>query len=80
MGAETKKLGEVFFVTDTDVSSYQIGEVFGAFQQERLEDYIRSHGHEKLCSQLGYMQFQVWETARKINGEDDRLKAGLNVG
>lgn len=72
MGAQTQKLATVSFVTDTDVSYYQIGEVEGAFQQGQLEDYIRSHGHEKLCSQLGFMQFQIWEAVRKINGEDNQ--------
>ena len=75
MGAETQKLATVSFVTDTDVSYYSIGEVEGAFQQGQLEDYIRSHGHEKLCSQLGYMQFQIWKAVRKINGEEDQSVA-----
>ena len=69
MGAETKKLAEIEFVTDADVSYYEIGEVQGAFQKEQLKNYIKSHGHEKLCSQLGFMQFQIWETVREINGE-----------
>jgi hypothetical protein len=58
MGAETKKLAQVSYVTDTDVSYYEIGEVEGAFQEEQL-------------SQLGYMQFQIWKAVREINGEPD---------
>jgi len=71
MGAETKKLAQVSYVTDTDVSYYEIGEVEGAFQEEQLKDYIKRFGHEKLCSQLGYMQFQIWRAVREINGERD---------
>lgn len=71
MGAETKKLAEISFVTDTDVSYYEIGEVQGAFQKHELKNYIKKFGHEKLCAQLGYMQFQVWETFRQVNGEKD---------
>jgi len=78
MGAETKKLAQVSYVTDTDVSYYEIGEVEGSFQEAQLKDYIKSFGHEKLCSQLGYMQFQIWKAVREINVErdsQDRAKA-----
>ena len=67
MGAETKKLAQVSYVTD--VSYYEIGGVEGAFQEEQLKEYIKRFGHEKLCSQLGYMQFQIWKAVREINGE-----------
>ncbi len=69
MGAETKKLAQVSYVTDTDVSYYEIGEVEGSFQEAQLKDYIKRFGYEKLCSQLAYMQFQIWEAVREINGE-----------
>ena len=69
MGAKTKKLAQVSYVTDTDVSYYGIGEVEGSFQEEQLKGYIERFGHEKLCSQLGYMQFQIWKAVREINGE-----------
>jgi len=69
MGAETKKLAEIRFVTDTDVGYYEIGEAEGSFQEAQLKDYIKRFGHEKLCSQLGYMQFQIWKALREINGE-----------
>ena len=69
MGAETKKLAEIEFVTDTDVSYYEIGEVQGGFQKDDLTDYIKKHGHEKLCSHLAFLQFQVWDTLGDINAE-----------
>lgn len=71
VGTETKKLAQVSYVTDTDVSYYEIGEVEGAFQEAQLKDYIKRFGHEKLCSQLAYMQFQIWKAVREINGERD---------
>lgn len=71
MGAETKKLATVSYVTDTDVSYYKIGEVEGAFQETQLKDYIKRFGHEELCSHLGYMQYQIWKIVREINGERD---------
>jgi hypothetical protein len=80
MGAETQKLATVSFVTDTDVSYYEIGEVEGSFQKDELKDYIKRFGHEKLCSQLAYLQFQVWEALREVNTERDAgsVKSALN--
>lgn len=69
MGAETKQIAKISYVIDTDVSYYEIGEVEGAFQEDELKDYIKRFGHEKLCSQLGYMQFQIWRSLREINAE-----------
>ena len=71
MGAERKGLAELSYVTDTDVSYYEIGEVEGAFQEEQLKDYIKRFGHEKLCSQLEFMNYQIWKYMREINGEQD---------
>ena len=78
MGAETKKLAEVSYVTDTDVGYYVIGEVQGAFQEDELKDYIKRFGHKELCSRLGYMQFQIWETIREINSEQDNANSPQN--
>lgn len=71
MGAERQELAKVSYVTDTDVSYYEIGEVDGAFQEAQLEDYIKRFGHEKLCSHLAFMNYQIWKVVRKINGERD---------
>jgi hypothetical protein len=80
MGAETQKLATVRFVTDTDVSYYEIGEVEGSFQKDELKDYIKRFGHEKLCIQLAFLQFQVWEALREVNSERDAgsVKSALN--
>jgi len=80
MGAETQKLATVSFVTDTDVSYYEIGEVEGSFQKDELKDYIKRFRHEKLCSQLAFLQFQVWEALREVNSERDAgsVKSALN--
>lgn len=71
MGAETKQLATISYVTDTDVGYYEIGEVEGTFQKEQLKDYVKRFGHEKLCSQLAFMQFQIWSAVREINQEKD---------
>jgi hypothetical protein len=71
MGAETKLLAKIEYVTDADVSYYEIGDVEGAFQEYQLKDYIQKFGHEKLCCQLAYMQYQIWKTLREVNSEHD---------
>jgi len=75
MGAETQKLATVSFVTDTDVSYYEIGEVEGSFQKDELKNYVKRFGHEKLCSQLAFLQFQVWEALREVNSERENYGA-----
>ena len=79
MGAEIKKLAQVSYITDTDVGYYDLGEVEGAFDEDDLKSYIRRFGHEKLSSQLGFMQFQIWKTVREINGEQDTRDMSKNV-
>lgn len=69
MGAEIQKLATIGFVTDTDVSYYEIGEVEGSFQKDELKDYIKRFGHEKICSHLAFLQFQVWKALREVNSE-----------
>lgn len=69
MGAEVQKLATIGFVTDTDVSYYEIGEVEGSFQKDELKDYIKRFGHEKICSHLTFLQFQIWEALREVNSE-----------
>jgi len=71
MGAETKKLVTVSFVTDTDVSYYEIGEVEGSFQKDEIKDYVKRFGHEKICSQLAFLQYQIWDALREVNSERD---------
>lgn len=69
MGAERENLANIQFVVDTDVSYYEVGEVDGAFQKDSLKDYIERFGHERLCAHLAFLQYQVWDTLREINGE-----------
>lgn len=73
MGAETKKMATISYVTDTDVSYYEIGELEGSFDKDELKDYIKRFGHQGLCSQLAYMQFQIWEVVREINTESNQI-------
>lgn len=79
MGAETKKLAQVNYIVDTDVGYYDLGEVEGAFDKDELKNYIKRFGHEKLSSQLGFMQFQIWKTVHEINGEQDNRDMSKNA-
>lgn len=76
MGAETQKLAQIDYVTDTDVAYYEIGEVSGAFDEKELKEYVQRYGHEALCSQLAFMQFQIWEVVRNQGeGAEDNIKS-----
>ena len=72
MSKETKQIAKIEYITDTETGMYKTGEVNGAFNEADLESYIKRYGHEKLCAQLGYMQFQVWTALRKVNGGKDQ--------
>ena len=72
MSAEKKKLAEISFVTDTDVSYYTIGEPEGCFQRDDLKNYVKRFGHEKLCTHLAFLQYQIWDMAMELIQEDNR--------
>ena len=67
MGATTKTLGEIDYVTDTDTGDYKVGEVSGGFSKIELMNYIKTYGHEGLCAQLGFMQHQIFEAVNEIS-------------
>jgi hypothetical protein len=71
MSTETKKLTTISFVTNTDVSYYQLGEIEGSFEKQQLKDYIKRFGHEKICTQLAFSQSQVCSALREVNSEKD---------
>jgi len=75
MGYDSEELANIKYVTDTDVGYYEIGEVEGQFKEEQLKDYIKRFGHEKLCTQLAFMQFQVIKAMREVNGEKESTDA-----
>jgi hypothetical protein len=70
--ADFKKIGNVQVVTDCETGMYKIGEVSASFNEKELKDHIEKHGHEGLCAQLAFMQFQVWETLRTINSDKSK--------
>lgn len=67
--AERKTLGTISVITDSETSYDNIGDVDGGFSSDGLKSHIQNHGHEGLCEKLAYMNWQVWETLRKINEE-----------
>ena len=70
MGYVGEKLLKVEFIIDTDVGYYEMGELEGLFQDAQLENYIKRFGHEKLCTHLAFLQFQVWSALRRVNAGD----------
>jgi len=66
---ETKKIGTISVVTDSETPYDNIGDIFAGFDDEELKKHIENYGHFQLCEQLAYMQWQVWDKVRKINSE-----------
>ena len=79
MNAIYKNLGNIKYVTDTDVGYYDVGEIEGSFDENDLEEYIKSYGIEQLCKQLTYMQYQIWDSYRKINHENEKNDVCCNM-
>lgn len=69
--AETKQIGSICIVTDSETSYQNIGDVEGGFDDIQLKDHIQKHGHAGLLNSLAYMQWQVWNTVRTVNSEKD---------
>ena len=71
--AESKKILEISFITDTETCMYQMGEIQGSFNDEELKKYIRSYGADELCKHMTFLQYQIMTTVREINREKNLL-------
>lgn len=70
--SETKVIGKISVVTDSEHYYDNIGDVDGGFDEYELKKHIKAHGHEQLCIKLTSMNWQVWDMVRKINSEKER--------
>ena len=55
---DTQLLGNIRYVTDTDMSMYDLGEVDGGFDGPQLESYISQYGtdgYNQLIQKLAHM-------------------------
>lgn len=73
--ADRQKLATIEFITDTETSYEFIGEVDGGFDQKTLENYISRFGIEHLSKHLSYLQWQMFDTMRKLNAANDQTQA-----
>ena len=67
--AERKTIATISVITDSETSYDNIGDVGGGFSTDELKSHIEKYGHENLCAQLSYLNFQVWQTLRQVNAE-----------
>jgi hypothetical protein len=73
--AETKEITRLYVVTDSETHYDNIGDIDGGlFDDEWLEQHIKSHGTEQLIEKLASMQMQVlsmkYKTLREISDKD----------
>lgn len=67
---ETKEIGSISVVTDSETSYDNIGDIQGGFDDSQLRKQIEAHGTKSLLETLAYMQWQVWDMMRTINSEN----------
>ena len=65
------EIGKLRVIVDTDKSYEKIGEVEFSLDEKAIKQHIRKYGHQELCEQLAFLQYQVWNALREVNGEDD---------
>lgn len=70
--AETKTITSLRVVTDSETSYDNIGDIDGGgFDREWLKKHIKSFGPDGLFKRIAWMNFQVFEMMREVNGEND---------
>lgn len=70
MGGESKIIGSVEVVTDTEVSYINIGDVEGGFDEIKLKEFLDEYGEEgykRLSTTLTCMAFQIQQAFRTHN-------------
>ena len=81
--AESKVIGSISIVTDSETHYDNIGDVDGGFDMDQLKNHVKNYGPHQICERLTAMSWQVWETLREINREKDKemmASANLNPG
>lgn len=65
--AETKKITTLYVVTDSETSYDNIGDIDGGlFEDNWLENYIKTYGAGQLYKKLAYMNSQIVEAEIKV--------------
>lgn len=67
--SETKRIGGIHVITDTENGYDRVGEVYGGFESEDLMRHVRNYGHEELLTTLALMTAQVIEVYKTIQLE-----------
>lgn len=70
--SETKTIGSISIITDTETSYEHIGDVDGGFDSIQLKEHIKKYGTTGLLEKMAWMNFQIWETYRELNAEKDK--------
>ena len=66
--AETKKITSLYVVTDSETSYDNIGDIDGGmFDDNWLEQHIKSHGPNGLYEKLALMNYQIVNAVIKVN-------------
>lgn len=70
--SESKVITSLHVLTDSENGYEHIGDIDGGgFDEQWLMQHIKTYGTEQLLSKIAYMNWQVYDTMRKINAEND---------
>ena len=71
--AETKKITTLYVVTDSETSYDNIGDIDGGmFDDQWLENHMKSHGANGLYEKLAFMSRQILNAVIKVNSENGK--------
>lgn len=80
MGATTKTLMTVEYVTDHDCGNYRIGEGEFGIKVGALEDYLKSFGYEGKCEIVKTLSTLIYEVERRWRELPPKHDASAQVG
>lgn len=69
---DTKTIGSISVVTDSEVSYSNIGDVEAGFDETMLRQHIEKHGPAGLYEAISYLSFQVFEAVRELNAKKEK--------
>lgn len=75
---ESETIAWISVVTDTETAQEKIGDVFGGFDDLKLEKHIRHHGTQGLLNTIMRMNCQIGEITKLINKEEQKAQDALS--
>lgn len=79
MGATTRVLMSVEYVTDHDCGNYRIGEGEFSIKSAALDDYLSSYGYEGKCEIVKTLSYLIYEVEKRFRELPPRAGQSQNA-